>query len=1117
MNKCLTRRREKWSCLKVLLLISFLFCMLPNHALAQDTKAKFDFVCKNEPMPSVLKKVEQVSKFKVLFTYNEVQNLNVTVNLKSKTIDEVMQAILASHPLSYTIKGKYITVTYNGKLNKKMIFGIVIDNAGLPLPGVTVVSNDITVAGATNVDGEFSISIPEGKTITEVTFSYIGMQAETLPFTGEPLTVIMDEDSQQLGEVVVTGIFQKAKESYTGSVSKVSSEQLKMFRGQNLVQTLRNIDASVNIPLNNMLGSDPNNLPQINIRGTSSLPMSVDELNQNTQQSVNMPLVIMDGFEISLTKLMDYNDEEIESITILKDASATAIYGSRGANGVIVVETKRPAPGKLKVTAQVGMTFEVPDLNSYKLLNAADKLELERSIGLYNDNDNHNANAARQKQYNKRLMQILEGAETDWMSLPLRTGVGQRYNIRLEGGSEEFRWGASAGYRDVAGAMKGSSRKVFTGDITLMYSVKNLIFRNNTSISNTNSHNSKYGSFDTYVSQQPYNRPYDAEGNLIRYFDGFYSTSTRLQNPLYDVELNTFDQSEVLTLANNFAVDWRILPELTLRGQLGVSTSRNSSDLFYPAEHSLFSDTQKYPIGSLRRGSYTYGTGDDFSFDGHVTVSYSKIFKDVHQLYGGLDFSFSETKFKNYTFNAEGFSNEDLSFISNALQYPEGERPIGMRETSRRLGFTGNVNYTYDRRYFLDLSYRVDGSSQFGANKRYAPFWSAGLGWNLHHEKFMETIKLFNEFRLRASIGQTGAMDFAKSDVLTMYRYASGDQYAIWSAAHLQGLGNENLTWQKTDEKNLGLDFQLLDSRVFGSFNLYSKVTKGLVSYMNMPLSMGFPSYSDNVGEVKNSGFEVSLGAYLIRDVKREFTWSVNAQLVYNKNRIEKLSEAIAKQNEDFLEAGEVKNDMLPATLLYEGRPQYGLYVVRSLGIDPATGAEMFLDQNDNVTTTWNTKDRVYCGESQAPYRGNASTMIRWKDLSLNVSFGYQWGGQMYNSTLANRVEVTTGNIMNRNADERVFTERWQKPGDATFFKKIDSYSTKATSRFVMDDKWFEIQSISLEYRWNTDWLKRTTQLQSVLFGLNINNLAHFSSVRYERGTSYPFARNIQGTITIIF
>lgn len=1122
--------KKEWIFSIVLFLIASFLCP-PQWAQAQNAKEKnITMEFKNERLPSVFKRLEKISGYKILFTYDDVNQFAVTGSIKNQTLEQALKTIIGDKPLDYYIDGKYVNITLKaqektsrgGVKKDYTVRGEVLDSEGLPLPGANILIKGSAKGTVTGMDGKFSLPLNDAQTCVLV-FSYIGMTPQEIRVTpGNNENILLNavtlvEDQAQIAEVVVTGIFQKARESYTGAVSTVTKEQLKMFRGQNLVQTLKNIDASVNIPLNNIMGSDPNALPQMNIRGTSSLPMSVDELNQNTQQSVNMPLIIMDGFEITLTKLMDYNDEEIESITILKDASATAIYGSRGANGVIVVESKKPISGKLRVTAQVGLAVEMPDLSSYKLLNAADKLELERRAGLYESDDKDPiTNVNYQQRYNQRLKDVLSGVDTDWLSQPLRNGVGQRYNIRLEGGSDEFRWGTSVAYRDTEGAMKGSSRKVFTGDITLMYTMNNLIFRNNTSITNSRSENSKYGTFSTYVSQQPYNKPYDENGDLIRYFDGFYPGNSDVQNPLYDATLNTFDKSRTLTLINNFAIDWKILSELNLRGQLGVATNRLTSDIFFPAEHSKFSNTKQYPLGSPRRGNYTYSNGEGVSYDGRLTLSYSKIFKDVHQIYAGLDFSISEDNSTNYNFMAEGFSNEDLSFIGNALQYADGSRPTGEKMKDRRVGFTGNVNYTYDRRYFIDLSYRMDGSSQFGANKRYAPFWSVGLGWNLHNEKFMSECKWIDELRLRASIGETGTMDFQKSDVLTMYRYSPGDQYAIWNSAHLQGLGNENLTWQKTDEKNLGLDFQLFDSRIFGSFNIYSKVTSGLVSYMNIPLFMGFASYSENVGKVKNNGYELSLGAYIIRDQKRYLSWSVNGQLVYNKNRITKLSDAIVAQNESFLASGDL-DDTNSATLLYEGRPQYGIYVVRSLGIDPATGEETYLDKNGNITTTWDTKDRVYCGESSAPYRGNASTMLRWKDISLNISFAYQWGGQSYNKTLADRVEVTEGMIRSSNVDKRVFTDRWQQPGDASFYKKIGTEQTKATSRFVMDDDWFEIQTVGLEYRWNTAWLQKKTRLQTVLFGVNMNNLWHFSSIRYERGTSYPFARNIQGTVTLLF
>lgn len=1113
---------------RVLTIVMLLCCLiLTPPMMAQDGNEKrITMEFKGESLSSALKKLEETSGYKILFSYDDVNQYQVTCNVKNATVESALKTILKGKPFEYVVDGHFINVNLlkNGSKRNlergKGISGLVLsEEDGLPIIGASVRVVDSNVGTATDIDGRFTLeNVAPG---TKLQISYIGMKTQEV-VASLGMEVILTSDAQTLQDVVVTGIFRKARESYTGAATTISQEKLKMFKGQNLLQTLRNADASLNIPMNNSFGSDPNALPQMNIRGTSSLPMSIDELNESTSQNVNTPLIIMDGFEITLTKLMDYNDEEIESITILKDASATAIYGSRGANGVIVIETKKPEPGKLKVTATLGLSLEIPDLTSYDLLNARDKLELERIVGLYEYEGHPSETLEYQKDYQKRLKDVISGVDTDWLSKPLRTGVGQNYNVRLEGGRDEFRWGTSLSWRDTQGAMKGSSRRVFNGDITLMYNYKNLLFRNYTNISNTLSDNSKYGSFDTYVSMQPYYRPYDDEGNLIRYFDGLHSTSNKVQNPLYDATLSTFDKSRILGIINNFSIEWNILPELTLRGQFGISTTRNTSDVFYPAEHSMFNTNEYTDSESVRRkGSYTYGTGENFSYDGRLTLSYSKVFNDVHQLYAGFDYSISESKDKNYQFIAEGFGNQDLSFISNAMQYKSGAAPTGSEVISRRIGFTGNVNYTYNNRYFVDGSYRVDGSSQFGADKRYAPFWSVGIGWNVHHEKFMENLTpVVSNLRLKASYGVTGTMDFNQAAVRTMYQYYSGERYVNWNAAHLLGFGNKNLTWQDTNETNIGIEFSLFDYRITGAFDYYIKDTEGLVSSRDIPLAMGFSSYSENVGKVRNSGFEASLSAYIIRDLKRDFSWMISGQLIYNKNEILKLSDAIKNQNEEFISASGNVSNTEPAHLLYEGRSMYGLYVVRSLGIDPATGQEMYLDKDGNVTKIWSKKNYVYAGVDAtygSPYRGNASTLIRWKDFTLNISFAYQWGGQTYNKTLIDRVEVSNGVIGARNVDKRVFSDRWQKPGDKKFFKGYSSSSTYATSRFVMDDNWFDIQSVSLQYRWNSEWLKRTTKLQSVLFGINMSDLWHFSSIKYERGTSYPFARNIQGSVTFLF
>ena len=340
-----------------------------------------------------------------------------------------------------------------------------------------------------------------------------------------------------------------------------------MYKGQNLLATLRNIDPSINVVMDNALGSNPNVIPEINIRGNSSLPMSVDELNQQASKQLNAPLVIMDGFEITLQKLMDFNDEEIESINILKDASATAIYGSRGANGVIVVTTKAPQAGKLKIYVQGGMNIEMPDLSSYDLLNARDKLELERIVGLYDDEDDVVNDRALKEKYGQLYSEVLKGVNTHWLSQPIQTGIGQKYNLRLEGGNESFRWGTNISYNSVIGAMKGSKRNTFSGTVTLSYSVKNVLFKNQTSIDINKGVESKYGTFSDYAKMNPYYRIKDENEEYIKEYT---IKGTKQYNPLYNAQLGVIDEDKYTLITNNFSIEWSINHDLRLRAQLGL-------------------------------------------------------------------------------------------------------------------------------------------------------------------------------------------------------------------------------------------------------------------------------------------------------------------------------------------------------------------------------------------------------------------------------------------------------------------------------------------------------------------------------------------------------------------
>ena len=500
----------------ILMLVMTITAMPLN---AQNSGAKLTMSFDNEPLSQVFLRLEQSSTYKFLFTYDDVNKYKVTGKMRNATVLEIVDFALKNTPLEYNVNGKFINVTLKSDKNRqgsaspRTYGGYVFDERNEPVIGaqVKVVSDGMpsNVVTVTDLNGAFSFDYAfTGQ--PQVQISYVGLQTVTLPLR-QGMKVIMKEDSKALGEVVVTGIFRKAKESYTGSVSTITSDQLEMYRGQNLLQTLKNVDASINFAVNNIMGSNPNNLPSINIRGNASVPTDLKEFNEENRNSANTPLIILDGFEITLERLMDYNDEEIETINILKDAAATAIYGSRGANGVIVVSTKKPEAGRLRVSAEAGMVVEVPDLTSYHLLNASQKLELEKQIGAYSDPNASTYNRL-QGVYNERRRAVASGVDTDWLAKPLRTGLGQEYKLRLEGGSKEFRWGASASYKETAGAMKDSNRKVFNGGITLLYQLKNVTFRNYTNVGITNSRESKYGTFSDYVTMEPYDSPYDENG-----------------------------------------------------------------------------------------------------------------------------------------------------------------------------------------------------------------------------------------------------------------------------------------------------------------------------------------------------------------------------------------------------------------------------------------------------------------------------------------------------------------------------------------------------------------------------------------------------------------------------
>ena len=1099
-----------------LLILFCCVCSLSVNALFSQ-QDRFDVLFENKTITSVLSELKTQTGY-VFFYMDGVipENERVSVDLKNASLEEILDKIFVDKGYDYKIEDNLVIISKSAQQppqpQQRAVTGRVIDENGDPMVGVSVSLQGTTRGVTTDANGDYLISVPSGSSLI---FSHIGYRSQTIAVgSRSTINVKMEVAVEGITEVMVTGIFNKARETYTGAAVTVTEKELQMFRGQNLVQTLKNVDPSINIIFDNNVGSNPNVVPQITIRGNSSLPMSVEEYNTSLRNSVNSPLIIMDGFEISLTKLMDYNDHDIESINILKDASATAIYGSRGANGVIVIISKAPQPGKLKIHVQTDLTVEIPSLTSYDLLNAQEKLDLESlpNVDLYT-NIAIRTHLLRKQLYWDLRKGIAEGVDTDWLHYPVHTGVGQKYNVRLEGGSDEFRWGASLLYNNIVGAMKGSERDNLSGTINLAYTFKRVIFKNQLMIGLNKSIESPYGSFSTWANAEPYYTPYNPNGSLIMEFPGMYLGGNSTGNPLYNASLNSIDESKYTEIINNFSIEWSILPELKIRAQFGISKNNNSSDIFVSPSHSRF-NTSDYltPDRHFMKGTYDYSNGESSSWNGALNLSYSKRFDSKHQIYAGLDLSMQEQNERVYDFSLEGFADDDVGSILTARNYSTTILPNGKESKSRRVGITGNMNYTYDNRYYADFSFRVDGSSQFGSNKKYAPFWSVGIGWNIHREAFLENNSVVNNFRVRASYGMTGSQNFEPYQALATYRSYTGDKYLTWDGLELRGLGNPNLTWQSTGQFNTGAEIGLWNNRINATFDYYVKQTSNLLSLRDLPLSMGFASFTDNIGEVQSKGFETSLSAYIIRNTQKELIWMLTGKLARNKDKITKLSEAIKAQTAQYL-----ARNVDVSTLFYEGYSLNSIWAVRSLGIDPLSGEEIFIDRNGNATDVWNPSDKTYCGVKEPLYRGSMNSLLTYKNFILNLSFGFHWGGRLYNQTLLDKVEVTISTISLQNVDRRVWEKRWTTPGDVTFFKGFSNTRTRATSRFVMDDNVFELQSASLQYRLDrADFIKKAG-LQALTFGINMSDLFYLSSVKRERGISYPFASRIGGTISLTF
>lgn len=1055
--------------------------------------------------------LQKKTNLKFVFNHENVEQYRVDANIQGKTLEEILDIVFSDKPLKYEITQEHVIISNAPVIQNQVremikITGTVVDENGQALPGVTIMVKSTSIGAATDVDGKFTLQIPETSSPSQLVFSFIGMKTKevTLVKGKTSYKVILEDEAQKLEDVVVTGYFQRKKISQTGSEVVVDGEELRKVGSLNLLQAISSFDPGVRTLENNEFGSDPNHMPEITIRGEAGFDLRSEADDSRTNP--NAPLYIVDGIEVTATSVYDMDMNRVASFSILKDAAATSLYGSRGANGVIVITTIRPKAGEIRVTVNANYNISAPDLSSYNLMNAREKLEFERLAKVYTSKRNDYDEQSRfDIAYNNILAEVERGVDSYWLSQPLRTSVNQRYSAYLEGGDDHFRYGINLKYDKDKGVMIGSDRERYGINIYFSYDIaQKLNIRNDLSVDDVKGNNSPYGAFSQYAQMNPYERIYDQNGDLIRQYE---SNGKRILNPLINSTLPNTSFDKYTKVTDNLQLQYWPIQNIFIKGNIAITKQLDRSEAFTSAASNKFDQITT----AAEKGTFSSSNGNSIDLTGNLSANYNANFFDKLAMSLGIGSEFSTANSNSDGYTATGFLNDKLTHPSYAQQFQKNSSPTGSYNKTKLISFFGNVNLNWNNRYIADFTYRTDGSSVYGRDSRFAPFWSAGVAWNVNQEKFWAGT---GNMKLRASVGSTGSTNFSADQALTRFVYSGNSEYNGIYGAVISAFGNPALKWQQVMKYNVGVDMTVWRNIITLNFDAYLHRTKNLLLTVDVAPSSGFTSYTENMGSLDNKGIEARLRLNLINDRERKLDWNVTLSVAHEKDEIRKLSNAMKAMNEEALD---IKNntDSTGVFRMYEvGRSQRALMVVRSLGIDPATGNEIYIKRDGSLTYDYDPNDKVEVGNTNPKINGFINSNLNWKGINLYMSFKYEMGAKQYNSTLANKVE---GANPLYNADKRVLYDRWQKPGDIAMFRRIDDQSTLYQStRLVQKNNFLKMTSLSLSYDLPREILNKSF-IERCKFTFSMTDVFYCSTIKQERGTSYPFARTFSLGANITF
>ena len=1069
---------QRISCVLFLNLLCFGPLSLPISA-QELSGAKVTLSMRDASVEDFANEVAKQTGLSIKFTDKDVKTFKgITLDVRDQSVSSLLLNLSNQFPLSYNIEGNTITFAKKDVTQRKgSIRGQVTDVNGDPLVGAIIRVDGINGGFVTDINGEYEVKTDKKE--VHLTVAYIGYKSVNKNVkNGATANITLHEDSKEMQEVVVTGYQTKNKNSFTGAQVAVTRDQLMNVGTKNVLKSIASFVPGMVISDDNLKGADPNSVAEINIRGRATF-----------DGQANTPVFVVDGAQVTAEYVYDMDMNDIETVTVLKDASASALYGAKASAGVIVITSKTLKGGKLKLNYSGTVRLSTPDLHDYNLLNASEKLEYERLAGLFTDTSPSRQYTLDQD-YARIFNNIQSGVETDWLSKPLRNAFSQSHSLSVDGGDERAKYNLGVRYGKDAGVMKGSDRSRLSTNFRLSYNVSGKFFVSNSStISSVTNNESPYGDFSDWAKMNPYENPYDSDGKLR------VSLYHDLANPLYDASLGSYTNTNAFDFLNTTSIQLWFGEKVRLDGDFTINRNKQNrrsftSPLAYSEIRSKSAD---------QRGSLLDNTVNTTTLQGKLMLSYNNYFFKKLFLTAMGGSSVESTSSDAATYRSIGYYSDKLGHPAFATSY-DSSRPSGSDTQTRGVGVFVNANTIWDNKYFLDLIYRYEGSSRFGKNQRFAPFWSVGGGWNIHNEKFMKGTPV-QLLKLRASVGYLGNINFTAYQALTTYSYNSSYFYGKGTGATPITIGNPDLKWERTLSTNIGLDFTAFRGRVDLSADYYIKNTDDLLLPITKAPSVGVTTSLENIGEVQNKGFELRLRTIPIQN--KDWQWSLGLTYALNKNKIKKISNSLREQNEK----NQSDNGVAPLPIYEEGQSLTALKVVPSAGIDPSTGQEIFIKRNGAYTFVYDTNDKVIFGDTNPSGTGSVFSYLTYKRFALSCTFQYSFGGALYNETLATKVE---GANPKYNADERVLNDRWKTPGTVAKYKRIDDTATPyQTSRFVQRNNYLRMSSLSLSYEVPTNFIQKYG-LKRMFLELLTNDLFYLSTAKRERGLNYPYDRSFE-------